>query len=284
MRILFFLLFPSLLSAQGDYEKTHANFRKAQSLGLTGVGVKIAILEVGGNRYGTKGEGVWVDYAYGYDFVDNDTVLSASSHHGNFVLSIINSSIGLAPNSKVYFLKVANDTGLYSMAAIHAALQYCIDSAVNIVNISIAFNNDTLDSKIAEVIAAGIIVVASSGNQTVGEFAVSVPATLPDVIAVNSITSTGAIRNTNVLPYGAVENSHGINIAASGASCEVIGKTGVLVTSNGTSFSAPFIVGTFALYKQRYPTMSNNAVMQLILDRAIKQTNTLFFGAGRPTF
>lgn len=288
MRLLFFILFPSLLFAQGDYEKTHANFRKAQSLGLTGAGVKIAIIDVGAVRVGTRGEDdVWCDFTYGYDFIDDDTVVTTTSHHGNFVLSIIKSNIGLAPESTVYVLRVRPDDNTLDMEATLEALQYCIDSSINIIVMPGVFNPGVPDvagftSKIAEVIAAGISIAASAGNNSFND--VVYPARLPGVTAVNTISETGETNSTAVQVPDTPEDAHGISIAASGVDCEVIGRTGVLVTSNGTSFSAPFIAGTFALYKQRYPTMSNQAVMQLILDRAIKQTNTLYFGAGRPTF
>lgn len=285
MRLLFFILFPSLLFAQGDYEKVRSNFRKMEKLGFTGEGVKVAILDYGFNRVGVRGEDeTWVDYTYGYDFTDDDTSMLHGSHHGQFCLSIIRSSIGLAPDAKVYALKViADGEDIPTEEALLAAMNYCIDSSVDIVSMSFTYDSEPFQTKINEMLAAGIVIVAASGNDGSPTFTLK-PAALPGVIAVNDINASGGEHDHNVNPPASPEGAHGITIAASGVACEVIGKTGVLVTSSGTSFSAPFIVGTFALYKQRYPTMSNNAVMQLILDRAIKQTNTLYFGAGRPTF
>jgi hypothetical protein len=284
MRTLLLILLPFIGFAQGDYEKTRSNYAKAQRLGLTGKGVKIAILDRGATRVGTRGvTETWVDFTYGYDFVDDDTVVTHDSDHGNFVLTPIKSSHGLAPDATVYVLKVSDAGGTISMPAAIDALQYCIDNDIDIINISYQFDQ-TANSKIADCIAAGIVVVAAAGNDPCCGHWTDVPATLPDVIAVNAIDSDGAATLFSVTPAEDVTNSHGITIAASGADCYVIGRAGVLTTSNGTSFSAPWIVGCFAIYKERYPTMSNHAVMQLILDRAIKQPNTTYFGAGRPTF
>jgi|GEM_PF-3771542 len=284
MAIILFILSFIASSAQGDYEKVRGNYRKAEVLGLTGAGVKIAVIDVGGNRVGTRGvDDIWIDYTYGYDFVDEDTVLTTSSHHGNFVLSIIKSNIGLAPDATVYFLKVANDVGTKDDAAVLEALQYCIDSGVQIITVSLSLANE-VEEKVAECIAAGIAVVGATGPDIMGQFTVALPGTCPGAVAVTAISSTDGNVYTNVLPNPTVENSHGVSLAASGVDCDVIGRTGVPVTSNGPSFSAPWIAGAFAIYKQRYPTMSNQAVMQMLIDRAIKLPNTTNFGAGRPTF
>lgn len=275
---------PLLCQSQGDYEKLRSNFKKAQRLGLTGKGVKIAIIDAGASRVGTRGvTETWADFTHGYDFVDDDTVVSTPIDHGNFVLSIIKSNIGLAPDATVYMLRCANNSGIMQMPAAIEALQFCIDNNIDVINISYQFSTSA-NEKIAECIAAGIVVVGASGNDPCCDNWTDIPGTLPGVIAVNAISSDGEAIAWSVAPNSTIENSHGVTLAASGVNCYVFGPGGTLVTSNGTSFSAPWVVGCFAIYKERYPTLSNHAVMQLILDRAIKQSNTLYFGAGRPTF
>lgn len=280
MRTLLFILLPFIAHGQ-DYEQSFAKYIKAQRLGLTGAGVKVAVLDNCFRNVGTPGVSeTWVAFDHSYNFIDDNTDVDGTNDHGNFVLTAIKSSHGLAPGATVYALKAQADDGTPNEAAMIAALQYCIDNDIDIVNISTQYSTTSFDAKVLEVVAAGIVVVASSGNsETVATTAK--PAGLTGVIAVNAISETGEATLLNVNPPS---GGHGINIAASGVDCYVIGRAGVLTTSNGTSFSAPWIVGCFAIYKERYPTMTNHAVMQLILDRAIKQPNTTYFGHGRPTF
>lgn len=286
MRTLFFILIPFFSFAQGDYEKVRSNYHKAELLGLTGAGVKIAIIDQGGTRVGTRGvDEVWADWTFGYDFIDDDTVVTSTSHHGNFVLSVIKSNIGIAPDATVYVLKAFTDAGEIDTAAVQDALQYCIDNDIDVINISqgTGIRFTSLDAKIFECEAAGIAIIAAAGNSA-SLTTTNYPGALPGVAAINAIGPTGLAPFLSVTNPEDPEGSHGITIAASGVNCDVIGRTGVPVTSNGTSFSAPWLTGCFAIYKQRYPTMTNEAIMQFILDRAIKQPSTTNFGAGRPTF
>lgn len=265
----------------GDYEKIRSGWEKMQLLGIDGTGVKVAVLDTNFRNVGTPGVSeTWVAFDHSYNFIDDNTDVDGSSDHGNFVLTAIKSSHGIAPGAEVYALKAQADDGTPDETAMIAALQYCIDNDINIVNISTQYSTSNFDAKVLDCVAAGIVVVAASGNsETLATTAK--PAALTGVIAVNAINENEEAELLNVTPPS---GGHGIDIAASGCDCYVIGRAGVLVTSNGTSFSSPWIAGAFALYKQRYPTLSNHAAMQLLLDRAIKQPNTTYFGAGRPTF
>lgn len=282
MKSILFILLPLTIVAQNpDYEAMRSGVAKMHLLGYTGAGVKIAVLDVNFRNVGTPNVSeTWVAFDHSYNFIDDNEDVDGTSDHGNFVLTAIKSSHGIATGAEVHALKAQTDDGTPNETAMIAALQYCIDNDIDIINISTQYSTTNFDAKVLDCIAAGIVVVAASGNsETLATTAK--PAALTGVVAVNAINENFQAELLNV---NAPEGGHGITIAASGSDCYVIGRAGVLVTSNGTSFSAPWIVGAFALYKERYPNMSNHACMQLLIDRAIKQPNTTYFGAGRPTF
>src|SRR5690606_21884811 len=210
-----------VVKAQPDYEKRLSLYVKAQKLGLTGAGTKIAILDVGAISHGTPGDDTWIGFDYGYNFIDDNTNVSTSSPHGNFVLTQIKSSEGVSPGAEVHVLKVSADDGTPDSNAIKAAFQYCIDSSIDIINMSFQFTFGSFNTRIQELANEDIVVVAASGN-SVSEAQTSVPASYPNVIAVNAIDSTGGIYVSNVIAPSEPSGSHGINIAASGRFCYVI--------------------------------------------------------------
>ena len=285
MRILSIILtlLPFFAHAQGDYERIRSGWDKMKKLGYLGQGVKVAILDCGAISQGSPGDETWINFDYGYNFIDDNEDVSTTCDHGNFVLTAVKSSEGIAPNATVYILKTLDDAGNPDPAAILLALQYCIDSSIDVINVSFSIELDSLQDKINEVLNAGIVIVAAAGSSTI-ETTMTKPAAFPGVIAVNNVSAVDSARNKAVLAPAEPEGAHGVTIAASGVSCYVIGNSNVRVLSNGTSFSSPWLAGAFAAYKSRYPTMTNAAVMQLILDRAYKLEDTTLFNHGRPLF
>lgn len=285
MRILITILtlVPFFTHAQGDYERIRSGWDKMKKLGYLGQGVKVAILDCGAISQGSPGDETWINFDYGYNFIDDNEDVSTTCDHGNFVLTAVKSSEGIAPNATIYILKIADDSGTPDSSAIKAALQYVIDSAIDVINISYQYTFATFQSALTEVMEAGTIVMASAGAATTLT-TTATPANLPGVIAVNNVSAVDTARNKAVLAPAEPEGAHGVTIAASGVSCYVIGNSNVRVLSNGTSFSSPWLAGAFAAYKSRYPTMTNAAVMQLILDRAYKLEDTQLFNYGRPLF
>lgn len=254
-----------------NYQKVNSNFFKAAATLNDGEGCKVAILDSGCNI-------AFVPVDYAENFVDENEGIEDVFGHGTPVTSIVKSStIGLANGCEVHHLKVVNDAGEGNESAILAALDYCIDNNIDIINCSWTFDTTALRDAIAALIGVDCMVVASCGNDTGSPYTTLFPAALPGVIAVNSIKDDGSLHYMNI---NAPEGGHGVTLTASGYACETIRSDGEGWLGYGTSFASPWVAGAFAIYKKRYAGASNAEIMQMLIEKSLK-TNT---GAYVPTF
>lgn len=269
------IIYNALLAS--DYEKIRSAFYKAGKRAFRGTGVKVGVLDSGCNT-------AFVPCEFTINFADGNPFQDVFGH-GTKVTSIIKHPIiGLAPDCIMYGIKVATDTGVLSDSAILAGLDYAIDESLDIINISFAGStSSTMQTAIADCIAAGIMVSAASGNDIVDSFTAS-PATFPGVVAVNAISEDGTPYTKNIIPNPVVSGSHGITVACSGRGSECCDKNGNIVTDFGTSFSSPFFVGLFSIYKQALSGANNQEVLDYTLNRVRKTTYADYFGIGTPSF
>lgn len=265
-----------------DYQKELSYWVKPIKRIYTGVGCKVAVLDSGCNQIGTRGvDEIWVDYDYGYNFAMDTSDVTDAYGHGTNVCSIIKSSIGLAPDCELSILKVYNDSSVITTSGILAAIDWCIDNEMDIINMSFGAYSVPVNDALTTMMAAGTVAVAASGNGTTISETVY-PAAHTGVVAVNMYPEDGIPVAAAIIPPS---GGHGINIAASGRWCECIYNYGAYGTCNGTSFSSPFIVGVFAVYKQMISSITTNqALMDYIISKAIKTSFSNYYGAGIVTF
>lgn len=269
--------FVSKATLGGDYEKIRTSYYKAGKKALTGAGVKVGILDSGCNTTVVPAE-FTVNYADANAFAD-------VYGHGTETSSIIkHPTMGLAPNCIFYHAKVVTDAGSIPETAVLSGFDYVISNNLDIVNCSWTADTTAIRTAVANVISNGTIVSAASGNTVVDDDYTLLPAGLEGVIAVNNMKEDGTFYGRNVIAPPSVTNSHGITIACSGENCEVYTKGGVYTTSGGTSFASPFFVGTFAIYKEQFPHLTNQEVVNYILLRATNSSYPKYFGAGIISF
>lgn len=261
----------------GNYEKVRSRYYKAQKKNITGKGCKIAILDTG-----LATSIIPVEFAI--NFASGDPVTTNPSH-GTFVTSIIKDTlIGIAKDAQVHFLKVFDSTNTITESAILAALDYCIDNQIDIVNMSFGVIFPNVPAAINSCISAGIVMCAASGNNDPDAVVIQ-PACLPGVISINAIREDGIEGAGNViLPDPNPNNYHGPTVACSGITCEGRFFNGAYGTSSGTSFSCPFFVGLFACHKEEFKEPDNYKVLDCILSKCKKDIKEIYFGRGLPTF
>ncbi|MFM8221925.1 MAG: S8 family serine peptidase, partial [Planctomycetaceae bacterium] len=99
--------------------------------------------------------------------------------------------IGVAPQAKLYGVKVLGANGSGSFSAIISGLQWCIDNKIAVANLSLGSSTDpgtTVQTAFNNAYAAGLVIVASAGNSGAGVDTVGYPAKYDSVIAVGSTT------------------------------------------------------------------------------------------------
>jgi len=159
--------------------------------------VKIAVLDTG-IRWGLW---TWLAFqnpiADPWDFVDNDDTPDDLNGHGTHTAGIIGvrsnnyfGLAGMAPETTLMPVRVLDAEGIGSLDALLAGLDWAIQKGADVVNMSLSFPpgfdpGQTLLDKIQEAHAAGVVLVASTGNDGVG--VVAYPAAYNEVIAVGAL-------------------------------------------------------------------------------------------------
>lgn len=192
--------------------------------------------------------------------------------HGTRTAAII----GAAGNNNTMFAGVAWKVqimalkmGNFATADVVASLDYAVAHGAKIINCSFSDEvfSQTGYAAFKAARDAGVIVVCSAGN-TGGSSDVTprYPANYP----LDNIVAVGWTTNTDTLPtaanYGAA-----IDLFAPGVRIPSLSHTSdtAIVTGNGASPAAPFVTGSLALLKARFP---NDTHRQLI-NRVLRSTD-----------
>ena len=257
----------------------------AQSeLGLSGVGVKVAIIDTGINYLhpdlgGCFGPGCKV--AYGRDFVGDAYYDDSSSDsyspipqpdadpldcngHGSHVAGIVAASgfvRGVAPGATLGAYKVFGCDGTTSSDVLLAAMEQVLADGMQVLNMSVgdAFEWPAFPTAKAatRLVNKGVVVVASNGNAgTDGLYAGSAPAVADKVIAVAAFNN-GVIRESGIelqgvadpIPFQPVQGAPSVVLETSGDFARLKGSEGC----NRHGHRLPEVNGKIALVKRGGP-------------------------------
>lgn len=242
------------------------------TLGLTGNGVKVGVIDTGVAKVSG------MDHVTRLSFVQDNPATSVdegtiydTENHGTGVAGIItansvkdgtNTVVGLAPNADVYSLKVFEGDNA-EMSTILSAVEWSIENDITVLNMSLGSSEPDaiLERAIQAARAAGIIIIAASGNESSFSTLASVdyPAAYSDVIGV------GSVDQQKVRSYFSNVGDT-VDFVAPGESLRLLSKSGGIRVDSGTSFAAPHITAMIALLKEKYPT-ATTAQLQALLKK-----------------
>jgi len=171
--------------------------------------------------------------------------------HGTHVAGIIaavdndTGVIGVAPGASLYAAKALDRAGVGYVSTLVAALEWAVDNEMDVVNMSLGTSADidALHDACEEARAAGLVLVASAGNEGDGNAEtddVSYPAAYDSVIAV------AATDSLDDVPWWSSSGPE-VELAAPGVDVRSTWKGGSYKTESGTSMAAPHVSGTAAL-------------------------------------
>ena len=233
-----------------------------------------------------------------HDFFNGDEVAEDTHGHGTHVSGIITSNDttyrGVAPEAGVVMMKVGNSTSL-SLTNITAALDWCVtnETVFNISVISMSFGEDGagypaptsstcptyLDSGFAAANAAGILLVAASGNDDLTN-GVSYPACNTNITSVGATNDTDAVASFSNTGHLLDLFAPGVNVisttplggcSGSNTICHPSG----FMTASGTSMATPMAAGAAAIVNQyrKLKTGSGLTPAQLKSELELSGTN-----------
>lgn len=211
----------------------------------TGFEIKVAILDTG----------IDLEHPDLMDNIKGNVNMIKPSKNGNDknghgthvagVVAAINNDIGVigtGPEVSLYAVKVLDNQGRGWASDLIDGLDWCIGYGMQVVNMCFGSeeDNESFHEAVLKAYDAGIILVASAGNN--GEYggAIEYPAKYPETIAVSAIGEDDHFASFS--SYGPE-----IDLTAPGIDIKSTYKNGSYRIMSGTSMSAPHVTGTVAL-------------------------------------
>lgn len=234
--------------------------------GLTGKGVKIAVIDSG-----VIGNSADLDYRHilaGWDYIndvpmndseaENNEALTDAEGHGTLVAGIIaavqNNGTGIAgllSEVDLIPIRIASGESEEASVKVAQAIRDAVDKfGVDVITTSVSLADTTeLKSAVEYAASKGVIIIGASGNSGVAgsvEDAYVYPASYDDVISVGAVDGSGNVRinstkNDKVFVTAPGQQIVSLGLSAKGYRCYV---------KSGTSYSAPVVAAMAAAAKQ----------------------------------
>lgn len=223
--------------------------------GITGKNIKIAVLDTGCDKNHLEFAGQIVE---GKNFTTDNNSDPANytdyNGHGTHVAGTIAARkngkgvIGVAPDSKLFILKVLNAQGVGTYEGLINAIYYAISKQVNIISMSLGGPQDypPLHEAIQKAVEADIIVVCAAANSGDGKAETSeyaYPAYYPEVVSVGAMTA-----NRKVATFSNSNNQ--VDLIAPGVSILSTLPNNQYGIFSGTSMATPHVAGALALISE----------------------------------
>ncbi|WP_254552356.1 type VII secretion-associated serine protease mycosin [Kitasatospora sp. MMS16-BH015] len=234
---------------------------------IDGTNVKVAVIDTGVDNANPQlaGAGKVIDggaYIKKDGKEDNGSGIGDPVGHGTKVAGIIAASpfaqtgfVGLAPGAQIIAIRQNDAEGNGDVPHLVQAINRAVALGAGVINISqdvrgtdssgkLFDGKDDLEYALKKAEAAGVVVVASSGNDGLeGE---TYPAAFSTVLAVGASDRNN--ERASFSQYGSF-----VGVAAPGVDMLSTARVHGQCVDNGTSFSSPYVAGVAALLKQKYP-------------------------------
>ncbi|MFD4636343.1 S8 family serine peptidase [Lentzea sp. NPDC058436] len=271
----------------------------AWQAGLTGTGVKVAVLDSGvdENHPDLVGRIAATANFSSQPSVD-DTV-----GHGTHVASVIAGSganlggkyTGVAPDASLLVGKVC-ESSYCQDSAILAGMRWAVDQGADVVNMSLGTpfdspGTDPIEQAVNDLSASsGTLFVVAAGNSGPGETTLGSPGTADAALTVGAVDATDAIayfsgRGPRV-DDGAIKpdvTAPGVDVAAAKAANGTIGTPADdpgYVRMSGTSMATPHVAGAAALLAQRHPGWTGAQLKSALVGSAEPTAGLSVFAQG----
>jgi len=206
------------------------------------------------------------NYAFGYDFLENDTVPDDENGHGTAVAgvasAVLNNGKGITgiAQVKIMALKVLNASGFGTDWDVARAITFAAENGADVISMSLGSDNYSEDMRRAceRAYEKGCVLVAAAGNEN---SSVLFPAAYDCVIAVGAIDESN--KKTNYSNFG-----EKLELVAPGNSIPATYPDDRYVYFTGTSAATPHVSAVAALLKSANPALSNAEIRRILCETA----------------
>lgn len=255
-------------------------------LGLTGKGIRLAILDTG---LDAEHPDFGLRLRARESFVDRDP--SDGNGHGTHVAGVAAGSgeasqgryRGIAPEADLYIAKVLRDDGSGATSDVMAALDWAVRQQPHVINLSLggsptpADGSDPLSTMCNAAVEKGFVVCCAAGNSGPASYTVGAPGAARLVITVGAVddsdriapfssrgpTADGRVKPDLVMP--------GVSIISARARGTQMGSivNEHYTQASGTSMATPLLSGAVALLLQHDPGHTPAEVKSLLTGSAL---------------
>ncbi len=281
-----------------DYSVSHIGVPAAWEDGLTGQGIKIAVIDTGIDPLHPDFEGRIVASA---DYTGEG--VEDLNGHGTHCASIAAGTgaksdgkyRGVAPDASLYIAKSLDAQGNGMMSDVMAGIEWAVDQGVDVISLSLGTagpsdGTDALSEMCDAAVDAGVVTCVAAGNDGPGSYTVGAPGAAEKVITVGAasdldkiapFSSRGPTRDGRLKPDVVLP---GVDIVAARASGTAMGQTvdDDYTSASGTSMATPHAAGVCALLLESEPDLSPEEVKERLGATAIDiDTDAYAQGQGR---
>ncbi|WP_306293529.1 S8 family peptidase [Paenibacillus sp. 32352] len=218
--------------------------------------------------------------SHGINLLNRFLLPNDDNGHGTHIAGTIAASsrqrgiLGVAPEALIHPVKAFDHQGSAFVSDIINGIDWCVKNQIHIINMSFGMKtySKALELAVRNAYEAGVIVVASSGNE--GKKAgIDYPARLRQVIAVGATTRRGQIA-----PFSNISKK--IDIYAPGERVYSTWLRGKYHELSGTSMATSHVTGVIALMLAKKPGLKPMQVKTIIKKNAklILKANRTSFG------
>ncbi len=184
-----------------------------------------------------------------------DGLTNIAVGHGTMIAGII---AKIDPGAQILPIRVLNADGIGTISNVVVGINYAISQGAKVINMSFGAQQQStaLNNAIAQAQMAGVILVASAGNDN--NNSPHYPAAIPGVLGVASLDSDNT--KSDFSDFGSY-----VDLDAPGDGIRSTYWTGGYASWSGTSFAAPFVSGEAALIQDLFPFFNSNTVSTMIV-------------------
>jgi hypothetical protein len=261
---------------------------EAQALGVTGRGIRVAILD---NGIDPRATGITGKVVASFDAVHS---ANGQEEHGTATAGIVAAATnleagigGVAPNVEILNVKVCTQSNCRTDAMI-MGLRWAIDNGADIISMSIGGGSPdgAVAALIQDAVDAGIVVVAAAGNTACMAIweswdgkkdrnctQTSISRNFPGAYPTDGLITVGAVDRQGKRAVYSSYNAQ-VDVAAPGTGVATTFPWGPNADFGGTSAATPVVAGVAALVMEAAPSLTPAQVQSVIQLSATAADNT----------